>query len=98
MDKQLKSWMMSQAAYYLEYLQPKKSIALLEALRRLDRKNPDIYRMLSYAYLEAKRPEDSIKAADTFVKYAKPGRDVRAIKWIKGRALLQKRKAAAVAR
>lgn len=94
MDKPLKKWMMAQAAYYLEYLQPKKSIALLEALRRLDPKNPDVYRMLSYAYLQVNRPEDSIRAADTFVKYVKAGTDVRAIKWIKGRALLQKRKAA----
>ena len=94
MDKPLKNWMMAQASYYLEYLQPRKSIALLEALRRLDQKNPDVYRMLSYAYLQVKRPEDSIRAADSFVKYAEPGTDVRAIKWIKGRALLQKRKAA----
>ncbi|OED50118.1 hypothetical protein ACH42_01365 [Endozoicomonas sp. (ex Bugula neritina AB1)] len=98
MDKPLKNWMMAQAAYYLEYLQPRKSIALLEALRRLDPKNPDIYRMLSYAYLKVNRLEDSIRAADTFVRCVKPGTDVRAIKWIKGRALLQKKKAAAVTR
>ena len=96
MEKPLKNWMMAQAAYYLEYLQPRKSIALLEALRQIDRKNPDVYRMLSYAYLQIDRPEDSIQAADTFVKYAKPGTDVRAIKWIKGRARLQMKKAAEI--
>ena len=86
--------MLAQASYYLEYLQPEKSIALLEALRRLDKTNPDIYRMLSYAYLQVQRPEDSIRAADNFVKYARPGTDIRAIKWIKGRARLQQKKAA----
>ena len=94
MDKPLKVWMLSQASYYLEYLQPKKSIALLEALRRIDKKNPDVYRMLSYAYLQVDQPEDSITAADNFLKYAKSGTDVRAIKWIKGRARLKKKKAA----
>ncbi len=98
MDKPLKTWMLSQASYYLEYLQPRKSIAILEALRRLDAKNPDVYRMLSYAYLQVDQPEDSIRAADNFVKYAKPGTDVRAIKWIKGRARLKQKKKAAVTR
>ena len=56
MDKPLKTWMLSQASYYLEYLQPRKSIAILEALRRLDEKNPDVYRMLSYAYLQVDQP------------------------------------------
>ena len=98
MDKPLKTWMLSQASYYLEYLQPRKSIAILEALRRLDEKNPDVYRMLSYAYLQVDQPEDSIRAADSFVKYAKPGTDVRAIKWIKGRARLKQKKKAAVTR
>ncbi|MGO0306238.1 hypothetical protein ACTL6P_06405 [Endozoicomonas acroporae] len=94
MDKSLKTWMLSQASYYLEYQQPRKSIALLEALMSIDKKNPDIYRMLSYAYLKVERPEESIRAADNFLKYARPGGDIRAIKWIKGRALLKKRKAA----
>lgn len=94
MDKSLKTWMLAQASYYMEYLQPRKSIALLEALQSIDKKNPDIYRMLSYAYLQAERPEESIRAADNFLKYTRPGSDVRAIKWIKGRALLKKKKAA----
>lgn len=93
MDKPLKNWILSQAAYYLEYLQPKKAIALLEAMRNMDKTNPDVYRMLSYAYLQIDRPEESIRAADNFLKYAKPGTDVRAIKWIKGRARLKKKKA-----
>lgn len=94
MDKPLKTWLLSQASYYLEYLQPRKSIAILEALRCMDNKNPDIHRMLSYAYLQVDRPEESIQAADNFLQYSRPGSDVRAIKWIKGRALLKKRKAA----
>ncbi len=94
MEKSLKTWMLCQASYYLEYLQPEKTIALLNAVRTVDRENPDIYRMLSYAYLQAERPEESIRAADNFLKYAQPGSDVRAIKWIKGRALLKKKKAA----
>ncbi len=94
MDKDLRHWLLSQASYYLEYLQPRKAIALLEAVRRMEPKNPDVYRMLSYAYLQVNRPEDSIKSADTFLQYAKPGTDTRAIKWIKGRALLRKKKAA----
>ena len=87
--------MLAQASYYLEYLQPKKSIVLLEALRRLDRRNPDIYRMLSYAYLEVNQPEDAITAADSFLRYCKPGTNVKAMKWIKGRALLHKKKQSA---
>lgn len=94
MDKPLKDWLLGQASYYMEYLQPRKSIALLEAVRRLEPKNPDVYRMLSYAYLQIDRPEESIKAADIFLQYAKPGTDTRAIKWIKGRALLRKKKKA----
>ncbi|WP_419537103.1 hypothetical protein [Endozoicomonas sp.] len=94
MEKSLQTWLLSQASYYLEYLQPRKSIALLEALQSIDKKNPDIYRMLSYAYLQAEQPEESIRAADNFLKYARPGTDIRAIKWIKGRALLKKKKAA----
>ena len=94
MEKSLQTWLLSQASYYLEYLQPRKSIALLEALQSIDEKNPDIYRMLSYAYLQAEQPEESIRAADNFLKYARPGTDIRAIKWIKGRALLKKKKAA----
>lgn len=94
MDHSLKTWLLSQAAYYLEYLQPRKAIALLKALESIDSKNPDIYRMLSYAYLQAELPEESIRAADSFLKYARPGSDVRAIKWIKGRALIKKKKAA----
>lgn len=93
MDKSLKTWLLSQASYYLEYMQPRKSIALLEALKCIDKENSDIYRMLSYAYLQAEQPEESIRAADNFLKYARPGNDIRAIKWIKGRALLKKRKA-----
>ena len=96
MNKELKSWLLSQASYYMEYLQFRKAIALLEALRRLEPENPDVYRMLSYAYLQTEQPEDSIKAADIFLQYAKPGTDTRAIKWIKGRALLRKKKQAAV--
>ena len=96
MNKPLKQWLLSQASYYMEYLQPRKSIALLEAVRRLEPANIDVHRMLSYAYLQADRPEDSIRSADTFLQYAKPGMDTRAIKWIKGRALLKKRKKAAV--
>jgi predicted Zn-dependent protease len=96
MNTPLRQWLLTQASYYMEYLQPRKSIALLEAVRRMDPKNPDVYRMLSYAYLQTDRPEDSIKAADTFLQYAKPGMDTRAIKWIKGRALLRKKKKAAV--
>ncbi|WP_257255534.1 MULTISPECIES: hypothetical protein [unclassified Endozoicomonas] len=96
MNKPLRQWLLAQASYYMEYLQPRKSIALLEAVKRFEPQNPDVYRMLSYAYLQVDRPEDSIKAADTFLQYAKPGMDTRAIKWIKGRALLKKRKKAAV--
>lgn len=94
MDKSLKTWLFSQASYYLEYLQPRKSITLLKALQSMDKANPDVYRMLSFAYLQAEQPEESIRAADNFLKYARPGSDVRAIKWIKGRALLKKKKAA----
>ena len=94
MDKSLKTWMLCQASYYLEYLQPEKTIALLNAVQAVDPENPDIYRMLSYACLQAGRPEESIHAADNFLKYAQPGSDVRAIKWIKGRALLKKKRAA----
>ena len=96
MNVSVRKWMLSQASYYLEYLQPRKAIALLEAVRRLAPENPDAYRMLCYAYLQVNRPEDSIKAADIFLQYAKPGTDTRAIKWIKGRALLRKKKQAAV--
>ena len=96
MEKSLREWMFSQAAYYLEYLQPRKSIALLEAIRRLEPENPDVYRMLSYAYLQVDQSEESIKAADKFLRYVKPGTDTRAIKWIKGRALLRRKKQAAV--
>ena len=92
MDKTLKEWLFSQAAYYLEYLQPRKSIALLEAMRQMEPENPDVYRMLSYAYLQTDQPAESIKAADNFLQYVKPGTDTRAIKWIKGRALLRKKK------
>ena len=95
MNKPLRQWLFSQASYYLEYLQPRKGIALLEALRKLEPDNPDVYRMLSYAYLKVDKPEESIKAADSFMQCVKPGTDVRAIKWIKGRALLQKKKKAA---
>ncbi|WP_263322099.1 tetratricopeptide repeat protein [Endozoicomonas sp. Mp262] len=96
MDKPLKQWLLAQAAYYLEYLQPKKAIALLEAVRKLDPNEPDVHRMLSYAYLKANRPEESIKSADSFMQCVKPGTDTRAIKWIKGRALLKKKKSAAL--
>lgn len=96
MDKSLRDWMLNQAAYYLEYLQPRKCIALLEAIRLLEPENPDVYRMLSYAYLQIEQPEESIRAADKFLQYMKPGTDIRAIKWIKGRALLRKKKMAAV--
>lgn len=92
MDNPLREWLFAQASYYLEYLQPEKGIALLEALRRLEPKNPDVHRMLSYAYLKVNKPEESIKAADSFMQCVKPGTDIRAIKWIKGRALLKKKK------
>ena len=92
MEKSLREWLFAQASYYLEYLQPRKSIALLEAIRRMEPENPDVYRMLSYAYLQVNQPVESIKAADTFLQYVKPGTDTRAIKWIKGRALLRKKK------
>ncbi|MDD7804298.1 MAG: hypothetical protein PUP46_01755 [Endozoicomonas sp. (ex Botrylloides leachii)] len=92
MDKSLRQWLFSQATYYLEYLQPCKSIALLEAVRRLEPNNPDVHRMLSYAYLKVDKPEESIKSADRFMQCVKPNTDVRAIKWIKGRALLKQKK------
>ena len=92
MNKPLRQWLFSQASYYLEYLQPLKAIAILEALRRLEPKNPDVHRMLSYGYLKVDKPEESIKAADSFMQCVKPGTDIRAIKWIKGRALLKKKK------
>lgn len=92
MDQALKEWLFAQSAYYLEYLQPRKSIALLEAMRRMEPENPDVYRMLSYAYLQVDQPAESIRAADKFLQYVKPGTDTRAIKWIKGRALLRKKK------
>ena len=92
MDKALKEWLFAQASYYLEYLQPRKSIMLLEAMRKMEPENPDVYRMLSYAYLQVDQPEDSIRAADTFLQYVKPGTDTRGIKWIKGRALLRRKK------
>lgn len=91
-DKPLKQWLLAQAAYYLEYLQPDKAIALLEALRTLEPGEPHVHRMLSYAYLKADRPEEAIAAADSFMQCVKPGTDTRAIKWIKGRALLKKKK------
>lgn len=94
MDKQLRQWLFAQATYYLEYLQPQKSIALLEAIRRLEPNNPDVHRMLSYAYLKVDNPAESIKSADKFIQCVTPGTDVRAIKWIKGRALLNKKKQA----
>lgn len=92
MEKPLREWLFSQASYYLEYLQPRKSIALLEAMRKMEPENPDVYRMLSYAYLQVERPEESIKAADSFLQTVKPGTDTRAIKWIKGRARLRMKK------
>ena len=95
MDKPLVQWLFSQAIYYLEYLQPRKSLALLEAIRRLEPDNPDVHRMLSYTYLKVDKPEESIKSADTFMRCVEPGTDVRAIKWIKGRALLNQKKKAA---
>ncbi len=95
MDRELKQWLFSQASYYLEYLQPRKGIVLLEAIRRLEPGNPDVHRMLSYAYLKVEQPEESIKSADKFMQCVRPGTDVRAIKWIKGRALLNKKKQAA---
>ncbi|WP_067522209.1 hypothetical protein [Endozoicomonas ascidiicola] len=94
MEKPLQTWMLCQASYYIEYMQPKKSIALLEALESMTPEDPDVYRMLSYAYLQADQPEDSLRAADNFLRYTPPGSDVRAINWIKGRALLKKRKSA----
>ncbi len=95
MDKPLKQWLLSQASYYMEYLQPRKAIAILEALRALEPNNPDIHRMLSYAYLKVEQPEESIKSADNFMQCVKPGTDTRAIKWIKGRAILKKKKKSA---
>ena len=94
MEKPLQTWLLAQASYYIEYMQPRKSIALLKVLEAINPSNPDVHRMLSYAYLQAEQPEDSIRAADNFLRYARPDSDVRAIKWIKGRALLKKRKAA----
>lgn len=91
MDAQIENWLFSQAAYYLEYLQPKKSIALLEALQILDPENPDVVRMLSYAYLENEQFEESIVAADLFLRQARSAKDIQAIKWIKGRASLKKK-------
>ena len=40
MDNSLKTWMFCQASYYLEYLQPEKSIALLNAVQAVDPKTP----------------------------------------------------------
>ena len=48
MDKPLKTWMLCQASYYLEYLQPEKTIALLNAVRAVDREKP---RYLSHVEL-----------------------------------------------
>ncbi|MDP0562697.1 MAG: hypothetical protein QS721_10390 [Candidatus Endonucleobacter sp. (ex Gigantidas childressi)] len=95
MNTLLRQWFFAQASYYLEYLQPRKSIALLEALRKLEPENSDVHRMLSYAYLKVDNLEESVQSADSFIQCVKPGTDIRAIKWIKGRALLKKKKKAA---
>lgn len=92
MNTSLENWLLTQAAYYLEYEQPHKSIALLEAISIVYPEKIEVYRMLSYAYLQVARHEESILAADRFLKHARPDQDVQALKWIKGRALLHRKK------
>ena len=93
MDINMQNWLLSQASCYIEYQQSRKAIILLEAIRKLDAKNINVHRMLSYAYLEDGRTDDCISAADTFLKYAQKGSDTRAIRWIRGRARLRRKQA-----
>ncbi|PJE80931.1 hypothetical protein CI610_00089 [invertebrate metagenome] len=95
MERGMRLWLFSQASCYIEYQQSDKAIVLLEAMRRLEPENCDVHRMLSYGYLQVGKSEESIRAADTFLKYAKPGTDTRAIRWIRGRARLRRKKQAA---
>lgn len=51
------------AFFFLEHGQPDKALVLLEALRTVFPEDPSIRNALSYAYLQAGRPQGALDAA-----------------------------------
>ena len=49
--------------FFLEHDQPDKALTLLEALRTVFPEDPSIAKSVSYAYLQAGRPQDALAAA-----------------------------------
>jgi tetratricopeptide (TPR) repeat protein len=75
------------ADVFLEQNQPRKALALLEALEALDPGHPPVLRALSYAYLVNDRPDGALKTTDALLSLDAPMPENAPLLLIRSRAL-----------
>jgi tetratricopeptide (TPR) repeat protein len=89
MYKPIESWILNQAAYYLEYSHYDKAIALLQALELIDQSNLDTYKMLAYVYLKKHNFKESINLANKYIINTNNAEDIKKMEWLKKYAVFK---------
>jgi tetratricopeptide (TPR) repeat protein len=93
MHKSVESWILNQAAYYLEYSHYDKAIALLQALELIDKSSLDTYKMLAYLHLKKEDFKEAINLANRYLINAKSSEDRKKMEWLKKYAVFKMKSA-----
>lgn len=89
MYKPIESWMLNQAAYYLEYCHYDEAMALLQALELIGRPSLDTYKMLAYVYLKKENFKEAISLANKYIINANNAEDIKNMKSLKKYAVFK---------
>ena len=89
-NKEQCNWILTQSYTRLMHRQYEDCLTLLRGLQILHPENPDVYCMMSYAYLETNNPEECLLMVDRYLEYAAPDKkNLKEIQWIQSRAQLR---------
>ncbi len=89
-NEEQRNWMLTQSYTRLMHKQFDDCLTLLRGLKLLCPEDPEVYCMMSYAFLEAGYPEECLQMVDKYKEYAEPDKkDIEEIHWIEVRAQLK---------
>lgn len=89
-NEEQRNWMLTQSYTRLMHRRYEDCLTLLRGLQVLCPEDPDLYCMMSYAYLEADYPEECLEMVDKYLEYVAPDKkEVKEVQWIKSRAQLR---------
>ena len=88
-----RNWMLTQSYTRLMHKKYEECLTLLRGLEILCPKDPDVYAMMSYAFLEAGQAEDCLQTVDKYLECVAPNKkSSKEVHWIKSRAQLRMKK------